>query len=153
MKIIIMRHGDAVFTGEDRVLSELGISEVRKTGSALVKDFRIDKVFCSPKTRARQTAAIVQKIADLAIAPEILEELCPSGDCEQICSYIEASVDENETLLLVSHLPLVAYLAENLLRRSCNIPDFVTATAFVLEKDGEKYYPLALYTPKGQKKY
>lgn len=152
-RIIIMRHGDAVFIGEDRVLSDLGTDEVTRSATLLCRDFRIDRIFSSAKTRACQTAAIVKDIAGLDGENEIIDELAPSGDIDYVCSYIEAIVKPNETFLLVSHLPLVAYLSEKMLCRSSIVPDFVTASAFVLQKEEGRYLPLAFYTPAGVKKY
>ena len=139
-RIIIMRHGDAVFIGEDRVLSDLGTDEVTRSATLLCRDFRIDRIFSSAKTRACQTAAIVKDIAGLDGENEIIDELAPSGDIDYV-------------FLLVSHLPLVAYLSEKMLCRSSIVPDFVTASAFVLQKEEGRYLPLAFYTPAGVKKY
>ena len=58
MKIIILRHGQAIFQNSDRVLSSHGMREVADTSSQMARLYKLTKCISSPKTRAVQTATI-----------------------------------------------------------------------------------------------
>ena len=74
-----MRHGDAVFSGGDRILSLRGEQEAKITGIKLVSHIPITKIISSPKQRAIQTATIVRSLLRGRNIPEIelLNELSP----------------------------------------------------------------------------
>lgn len=108
MQLYILRHGEAQAqapTDQERELTERGRSEVVATLKRAMPELKnVRKILVSPYVRAQQTAAIA---ADLLTACEqvTVEALTPSGDPRQVCQYLEKSGDE--TLLLVSHQPLV----------------------------------------------
>jgi len=67
MKIYLIRHGETTGDIEDRYggdyddhLTELGRKEAEDL-TQKVKDFGIEKIFCSPRIRAKETAEILRK--------------------------------------------------------------------------------------------
>lgn len=116
MKLMIMRHGEAehyAASDAERALTQNG----RATSLAVARACNeqgiidIDKVLVSPYLRAQQTW---QEISGCfkAQAVETSEDITPYGESEQLFEYLSARIElENiESLLLVSHLPLVGYL-------------------------------------------
>lgn len=70
-----MRHGDTGMKGQyigatDVPVSESGVEQVKKTGK-LLRSETINKVYCSPMLRCRQTA-------------DILDITCPATLCSQL---------------------------------------------------------------------
>jgi phosphohistidine phosphatase len=112
----IVRHGDAVATssGGDagRVLSSRGVERVRALATRLAASgWKPDRVLCSPRARARQTASLL--LEPLASAPECvtLEALDPDASPEDV----ERALRDGpawQSLLLVSHMPLVGTLVQ-----------------------------------------
>lgn len=136
MKIVVLRHGDAIYSNSDRVLSSTGMKEASSTGEKLSKYVKFTKCFCSPKTRAKQTAQIVLTQNNCDCKIEILSDLTPSGDPSQVISYIEATCSKDDTVLLVSHLPLVWTLSYDFNKNLLMPPQFDTACALIMEHDG-----------------
>lgn len=153
MRIIIMRHGDAVFQGAERVLSARGEMEARLTGLKLVSAFNITKIFCSSKLRAQQTAKIVRDLMRGRNAPEIevLNELNPYGDASLVRDYLEATCTDEDTVLLISHIPQVVNLSWIFCQQELELPTFFTAGALVLEpqkaSDASRYCPCLFLAP------
>lgn len=116
MKLMIMRHGEAehyAASDAERALTQNGrmmsLAVARACNEQGIID--IDKVLVSPYLRAQQTW---QEISGCfkAQAVETSEDITPYGESEQLFEYLSARIElENiESLLLVSHLPLVGYL-------------------------------------------
>ena len=135
MRIVILRHGEATLSNCDRVLSSQGMKEAVATGQKLSKILTITKCFCSPKTRAEQTANIVCQQLGFDGNKETLSELTPSGNPEKIISYIDETCDDEDTVLLVSHLPLVELLAYEYNSKLNFPPRFSTACALIIDYD------------------
>ena len=135
MRVIIMRHGDAVFQGAERVLSSRGEQEARLTGLKLVSAFNITKIFCSSKRRAQQTAQIVHGLMRGCNVPEVqvLNELNPYGDASLVRDYLDAVCEPSDTVLLISHIPQVVNLSWTFCQQEIELPTFFTAGALVLE--------------------
>ena len=135
MRVIIMRHGDAVFQGAERVLSSRGEQEARLTGLKLVSAFNITKIFCSSKRRAQQTAQIVHGLMRGRDVPEVqvLNELNPYGDASLVRDYLDAICEPSDTVLLISHIPQVVNLSWTFCQQEIELPTFFTAGALVLE--------------------
>tara|TARA_Y100001956_G_scaffold82446_1_gene103363 strand:- start:4642 stop:5106 length:465 start_codon:yes stop_codon:yes gene_type:complete len=116
MKIFIMRHGEAehyASSDAERQLTDRGRSASVAVAQACVKQGfkQFDKVIVSPYIRAQQTWQEISAFFD-AKSIETSEDITPYGDSEQVAEYVQAIVEhENlESILLVSHLPLVGYL-------------------------------------------
>ncbi|AEH32676.1 phosphohistidine phosphatase SixA [Vibrio anguillarum] len=117
MKIFIMRHGEAehyAASDAQRALTERGLRESVAVARACEKqDLRhVDKVLVSPYLRAQQTWAA---IASYFNADDVVtcDDITPYGKAEVVFEYVSAlaDVEQIESVLLVSHLPLVGYLA------------------------------------------
>lgn len=150
-----MRHGDAVFSGGDRVLSPKGMQEAHMTGVKLVSIMPITKVISSPKERAVQTATIVRELIKGRNIPklEILNELSPNGDADSVRAYVEATCSEDDNVLLVSHIPQVVNLSYAFCPQCLKeVPMFYTAAALIVERDAnsDKYQPISMFTPSGE---
>lgn len=66
---------------------------------------------------------------------ETLSELTPSGNPAKIISYIDETCDDEDTVLLVSHLPLVELLAYEYNSKLNFPPRFSTACALIIDYD------------------
>jgi phosphohistidine phosphatase len=114
----LLRHGEAVpvGTGDDagRALSDRG----RKTIARLAEEFgrrgwKPRMIFTSPLQRARETASIVIEAAAPDLTYEVLEELSPEGEPEDL---VEALLSHriHDHVMLVGHQPLLGRLATHL---------------------------------------
>lgn len=135
MRIVILRHGEAALSNFDRVLSSNGMKEAAATGQKLSKILKITRCFCSSKTRAEQTANIVCQQLGFEGANENFSELSPSGNPAKVISYIDEKCDDEDTVLLVSHLPLVELLAYEYNGKLNFPPKFSTACALIIDYD------------------
>ena len=112
MKLWIARHGEADAAGSDdlRALTRHGreaIGELARAAAA--RGWRPAIIRHSGKKRAVETARILQKHTGGALTMEPLELLLPDSDPDALLAWIEK---QSQDLLLVSHLPLVAGIAE-----------------------------------------
>lgn len=135
MKVVIMRHGDAVIGADDdaaRALTAMGRQQSRNMACWLQTQFpQIERVLVSPYLRAQQTW---QTISDLfpGARVETLDELVPHGHASRVVNELLALEGEVETVLVVSHLPLVGYLVTDL----CPVqvpPMFVTSAMAAID--------------------
>lgn len=126
MKIFIMRHGEAqhyAASDAERALTERGRSEsvaVARAGVNQKEVTSFDKVLVSPYLRAQQTW---QEIATYFSSQdvEICDDITPYGQSEMVFEYVSARAEAEkwQSVLLVSHLPLVGYLVSEF------VPDMV----------------------------
>ena len=140
MKVVVMRHGDAVLGADDdaaRALTSLGREQSRTMALWLRQQLpHLDRVLVSPYLRAQQTW---QTIGDLfgEVRVDVLDELVPHGHADPVADYLRALAGEVENLLVISHLPLVGYLVADL----CPVqtpPMFVTSAMVAVElQDGQ----------------
>ena len=95
----------------------------------------IDKVLVSPYRRAQQTWQTMQPYLK-AEQVETCDDITPYGQAESVAEFIQALVEVEpiDTLLLVSHLPLVSYLTAELVRGIAP-PMFPTAGMVAIDYD------------------
>ena len=125
----IMRHGLAVVryqTDFDRALSKIGAMQAEsacqqllETGQPLPKQMLV-----SPFARTLSTADIVHNKLALESPYETDEMLVHSADHKILADFLLAS--EYQSLLIVSHMPIVARLCQYL-SPGCDIYEFQTA--------------------------
>lgn len=127
MQIFIMRHGEAVMhapSDAERALTENGKRHSIKTAQYLKTHFieserpksglNIDLALVSPYLRAQQTLNAVLTVVD-ADKTETLAELTPGGNEERVADYLRALTAQGvDSVLIVSHLPIVGYLVSEL---------------------------------------
>ncbi|WP_293153115.1 phosphohistidine phosphatase SixA [Moritella sp.] len=137
MKIYIMRHGQAgLYANSDaeRELTGTGrqqSAEMARWLSAI--EPTLDCVLHSPYVRAVQTWQVIGNFFTVNKV-QVCEDITPYGDAEFIADYIRALVAEYnyETILLVSHLPVVSYLTAALTNGK-QMPAFATSAIACLE--------------------
>ena len=117
MKVFIMRHGEAGhFANSDaeRELTKRGRSEsvavARACAERGYKEF--DAVLVSPYIRAQQTWEAISEELTAKNDVENCDDITPYGNAEDVFQYVCALAQTRklESILLVSHLPLVGYL-------------------------------------------
>lgn len=111
MRIWIMRHGQAEsmhVPDAERALTARGLEQAVASGQWLVgQGAQGVRIVASPYRRAQQTA--VQVAAQLGVASvESLALLQPEGDPRRVSQWLAQQPDQS--LVLVSHMPLVAQL-------------------------------------------
>ncbi|OLQ88961.1 phosphohistidine phosphatase SixA [Vibrio panuliri] len=120
MKIVIMRHGEAETFAQsdaDRALTPFGRSASRDVAQRCAQQgvSQFDKVLVSPYKRAKQTWQELEEIF-AAKDVELCEDITPYGDSATVADFLQALIDveQLDSVLLVSHLPLVGYLTAEL---------------------------------------
>ncbi len=117
MKIYIMRHGEAqhyAASDAERALTDRGRNESVAVARAGVNQKHIesfDKVLVSPYLRAQQTWKEISSYLSSQDV-EVCEDITPYGQSEMVFEYVSARAEAEkwQSVLLVSHLPLVGYL-------------------------------------------
>lgn len=138
MQIFIMRHGEAATKARSdaaRPLTEKGRSEVQKMSVCLQQRLRIplDRVLVSPYLRAQQTLAALSDILTVPDNIETLDRLVPAGSAQWSASYLAALSEQGvQSVLVVSHLPLVGDLVAELCPTMAVAPTFFPATIAAL---------------------
>lgn len=136
MKLLVMRHGEAVApvahpaAGADaaRELTAAGRAEAVAAGTWLQQQYgALDLVLVSPYIRAQQTWEAVQQ----QVAAEVVEEtadITPAGDPDSFATELLArlQIEPAETVLVISHMPFVSYLVQ-FLDTTVQAPIFPTA--------------------------
>lgn len=121
MKLCIVRHGDAGFSSPDfeRRLTALGRQQAKGAGQWIKAQFdKAPRLVASPYLRAQETATIIAKECGLQI--ETWPNITPEGNAKAL---VDKLTGVSEDIVLVSHLPLVGYLAATLVDgRSYNQP-------------------------------
>ncbi|CAH0525258.1 phosphohistidine phosphatase SixA [Vibrio hippocampi] len=140
MKVFIMRHGEAVHyaaTDEERELTPHGVEASLSVATACNnKGFaEFDKVLVSPYVRAQQTwQAVKSQFASDSV--EVCDDITPYGQSEDVVEFVCALADvENlQSILLISHLPLVGYLTADFIGDS-HAPMFPTSGLVCIDFD------------------
>ena len=127
MTIFILRHGQAeaqVTTDEARQLTEKGRSDTARVVGARALDMvPLAQIWASPLVRAQQTAEIAAHyFPNLKI--QTTELLIPEANPQALLEWLDEInqlqlQDSNQSILLVTHQPLVGALVNKL----CGKPD------------------------------
>lgn len=138
MKLYIMRHGHADPLPDaqgHRHLTLHGRSELEKLAAFLrEKEFHVSQIQHSEKTRARETAEIIG--AGFGLIQN--SALNPEADLDTLLIQLE---NEQEDILLVSHMPLVSELVASLVAKNprYDLIAFSPGTVVCLEKYNERW--------------
>lgn len=131
MKIIVMRHGEAAMEALNssrddlRPLTENGIRQSGQMAIWVAPQIpRLDRVLVSPFLRAQQTWQAVRRYLPEPKSIETVDDLVPYGQAEHVADYLRALDDEY--VLVISHLPLVGYIVNDLCHNAVP-PMFVTS--------------------------
>lgn len=127
MRVYVMRHGEAVHSvgrDRDRQLTVVGESQARQSGMWLqqqcaAQSQQLDLALVSPYVRAQQTYTALNE----AVAVKKMmcnADVVPSGDAVFAQSYIDFLLKEEtqmKSMLIVSHMPFVSYLVDQMCGR------------------------------------
>ena len=134
MKVYLVRHGEAVSSQVDaeRPLSEQGRTDIRKVASFIKpREISVEHVWNSGKLRAAQTAEILAESISVKKDCSAHDNLRPNDDIAMITDELEAY---NTDIMLVGHLPFLAYLA-SLLIAGTETVSFDTGTIICLNRE------------------
>jgi phosphohistidine phosphatase len=151
MQLYLMRHGEAQpeLTNEKRPLSETGRNDIQRVAAFVRANIavKVDTVFHSGKTRARETAEIIFSAVTSSMPMQIDNHLSPNADPE---IWKDRLVGERENLMLVGHLPHLNRLGALLVCADAlqTVVNFSTGTLVCLEShDSESWVVRWVITP------
>jgi phosphohistidine phosphatase len=138
MRIILIRHGDAVASSllgdNGRNLSVEGRRQATATGQALAgHQVRPSRVWCSPLVRAVQTAELVVAPLEFRGVIEARDDLYPDSSVDSLARAL-AERDDEESVVVVGHQPYMSTAASLLLERP--LASFPTGAAYCLQIAG-----------------
>lgn len=136
MVLYLVRHGEAKREEEDpqRSLSKKGLQDIRKTASyAKGVNVRVSQIFHSGKTRALQTASVLDEYLKPVRGISATDGLNPLDDPR---IFFERISKLKEDTMIIGHLPHLSRLAALIL---CNdkekdIISFKTASILCLDR-------------------
>ena len=125
--LFIMRHGEAeapCLDDKSRQLTETGRQQCIDTAEWLCmhycQDKSVDLALVSPYRRTRQTFDMIS-LDIVADKIEICDDIVPSGSAQHVSDYLTARIHSAintkqplKKILVVSHMPLVSYLVDEL---------------------------------------
>ena len=133
--IALLRHGLASGQAPNATLLPEGSAYLRRLAAVLDADgWRPDRVLSSPYVRARDSAEIIVKALSLTLAIEVIPELSPESDPDDALRAIADATPSDRTVLVVSHLPLVGRLSQELI---CDDPGFSPGTFVEIVREGD----------------
>ena len=157
MKVFIMRHGEAevvASSDEARHLTEYGRKQSISQGQWLKTHLNstalsVQKVIVSPYVRAQETFELVNSALGNTLNDiEIWSGITPYGNATLVADYLSVLQEEGtESVLLVSHLPLVGSIVSELYGKR-NPISFYPSTIVQIEWNGEKGTIEAFHYPK-----
>lgn len=134
MYLIVMRHGEAGWHSLDqaRELTEAGRLGSAKVASQVASSrWRPGLIWSSTLVRAQQTASIVSEVINVPILERPF--LTPDDDPGQCLEVLLTERELPETLMIVSHMPLVGSLSTLLVDGHRRGIPFMTSQAVVLD--------------------
>ena len=132
MQLFVMRHGQANAFGESdaqRTLTEHGEKEAVKMAKWLTQyTDNIEQIMVSPYKRAEQTAQPFILHPAISATVTTVNFITPEGSAKQVHDYIDGMLanESINSILIISHMPLVSYLVDELTVDS-SAPIFQTA--------------------------
>lgn len=116
MKLLVLRHGQAeprAASDEQRALTEVGQRDVARVIESARPAFEgLEALWVSPYRRAQQSARIAIDTLQWSGTATTAECLTPEASLEQLYGHLQAC--KAQSLLLVSHQPLVGSLLDDL---------------------------------------
>ena len=116
MKLYVLRHGDAPFTGAhgERALSQKGVAATRQIVVNRLEALKnVQHIVCSPLLRARQTMeVVVAELGNPSLRVSFNDCLKTEGTLDALASFLSRCPEQDT--LLVSHQPLVGRLVNYL---------------------------------------
>lgn len=145
MKIYLMQHGKPLPKEKDpeRPLSDQGRDDVERMADFLQKGgVKVEGIFHSGKTRARQTAEIMASRLNPGVEPQKKGGLSPLDDVNEIADQI---MEGEQDLLITGHLPHLGRLSSLLIagNESTPVVSFQQGGVVCLEEDQEGRWSMA----------
>ncbi len=144
--LFLVQHAEAKSEEEDpeRRITDKGREETAKIAEFLKKaGVKIDKVFHSTKTRAKQTAEIIAKTLGISEVIEA-ENLEPLADPS---IWAEKLKEIKENVMIVGHLPHLSRLLTEITKSKEEVVKFRYSGVVCLEKEDDKYRVLWIVRP------
>jgi len=118
MELYLMQHGQAVPETEDpeQPLSKEGVAQIKDSAAAMKKmGITLETILCSPKKRARQTAALVAEGVNYPYS-DIIETVTvkPMTAADDALFFLR-QFREGRAVLIAGHLPSLGSIASLLL--------------------------------------
>ncbi len=141
MRLFLMRHGEAGYdahSDRERVLTEVGRYQTGLMSNWLTqKVAEFDLVVVSPYLRAQQSWQEVSKHFPEPKKWLVLDEITPSADPQMAVELVLAYAEqyEAESVLIISHMPLLGYMVSELVA-GVEPPLFATSAITLIEKQG-----------------
>ena len=109
MNLYVVRHGDALSDLADpaRPLSPGGREELDKLANCLVSHLQASVILHSGKTRAQESAQILQAVALPNASVQMRPGLSPNDPVDQMAEELQHAAQD---LVIVGHLPYVLSL-------------------------------------------
>ncbi len=143
MRVYLVQHAEAKSEEEDpeRRITEKGRKETEKIAEFLKKaGVKVDVIFHSTKTRAKQTAQIFSEY--LGAKVEEKDNLEPLADPK---IWAERIREEKRNVMIVGHLPHLSKLLKELV--GCEVIKFRYSGVLCLEREEETLKVLWYVTP------
>lgn len=148
MHIFIMRHGEAqslMRSDRERKLTEFGRQQAQASGLWLKRNYfatsPIDYALVSPYQRASETFDLVSDEVTVKHC-EYSDDVVPSGQPLLVTDYLlhllTDVVSPYKSILIVSHMPFVSYLVDEICAQHHSIL-FPTAAIAAIEFDAEAH--------------
>lgn len=144
MRLYLMRHGEARVGKDDdaRTLSDAGRMQAVRVAAFLGEaGVRVEQVFHSGKTRARQTAEHLAERIFPKGEPRAVNGIAPE---DSVAAFAEQLATWNTDTAVVGHLPFMGLLTGMLTTGNGHLPvtAFSTATVVCLEQVGVGRYQI-----------
>lgn len=150
MRLYLVRHGraHAEMVDPKRPLTDIGVVESQQVADSLKRaGANVDLILHSDKTRAKQTAQIMQKTLKSDCAIEQRDNIAPNDPVDPIFQEIKKY---RRDVMIVSHLPLLPKLTSRLMTGSEHptVVYFVESTVAILEQCPHSHWRMdAMLTP------
>jgi len=133
--LALLRHGRAAGQGPDAPLTPQGIEQIQRLAAVLgAEGWRPQAILSSPFARALDSARTLASGIGIAQAPVVVRELAPDGEPLEALHAIDAAASGSASILVVTHLPLVARLTSELIGEDI---EFTPATLVEIADQGD----------------
>jgi phosphohistidine phosphatase SixA len=113
--LALLRHGRAAGQGPDAPLTPEGVQQLQRLASAMrAQGWRPEAILASPFVRAQESARTFAAGLGFTQPAIVLHELIPDSEPGDALQAIDAAAPGRASILVVSHLPLVARIASEL---------------------------------------
>ena len=131
MKLILVRHGEADpdRSGIDaqRNLTEKGHEQAKQTAQFIHDHFKPDLFVVSPYIRAQQTLSHLQALCP-EVPTQVYKDITPDDSAAFAVNWLSQLTEE--TIVVVCHMNIVAYMAALLTQDSPEIFDLAEARVY-----------------------